>query len=151
LDPLGCQAQPDAEPNDVEADAIALGDVTCGLVAEVEGAVDFGDQDWFTYHGIDDGSCNDNTLAIVDAADPQLDVCMFWECDQGNPQVTCQGNAIEATSPDGRIGCCGTGSVIFNNNACLGAAKNDSGTVHIQVQGPTESVCVDYALAYRFF
>jgi hypothetical protein len=144
-----CKSSLDAESNDVEDDAIDLGELECGVLDGVQGTIDGDDLDWFTYHGVDDG-CEGSTTAII-TADQELEVCVYFVCDAGNPQVVCQvGEATD--SPGGHHGCCGVDNVIFDSNECLGATMNDSGTVHMSV-GPvdgTSPMCTDYEVGYRF-
>lgn len=150
VDPLGCEARDDAEPNDSEDTAVMLPELNCDMVVETSGHVDLSDEDWYAYHGVDDGNCPTNTIALMNT-DPALDVCMFFECDGAAPEnVSCAPGSQDAVSPNGRVGCCGTGNVEFNTMACLGAAPSDTGTVYIQVQGPDEPACVAYDLGYRF-
>jgi hypothetical protein len=144
-----CAEHVDAEPNDSEATAVDLGEVAGCAVAEVNGSIDEGDDDWYVYHGTHDELCNMDTSGIV-TADVDLDVCMFWECDQGNEQVVCFGTP-EAISPEGRLGCCGSASsVVFMQRNCLGAGNELDGTIYLQMRDPGEPVCIDYALAYIF-
>lgn len=150
VDPLGCKAQVDEEPNDDEDSAVSLPELSCDMVVETSGTVDLSDEDWYAYHGVDDGNCPSNTIAIMNT-DPTLEVCMFFECDGAAPEnVACAPGSQDAVSPDGREGCCGNGNVEFSTMACLGAAPSDSGTVYIQVRGPDEPACVAYDLGYRF-
>jgi hypothetical protein len=149
VNPAGCEDRPDAEPNDDEASAIELGDHDCGTLAEMQGAVDNTDIDWWTYHGIDDGLCGENTIVII-GADEDLDVCMYFECDMGNAQVVCAAASSDAISDEGRPGCCGSGSTQYNTTSCLGAATSDSGNIYISVAGPDEPMCLPYDIAYRF-
>ena len=149
VNPFGCEDRPDAEPNDDEASAIELGDHDCGVLAEMQGAADNTDIDWWTYDGIDDGMCGEDTIVIINA-DQDLDVCMYFECEMGNAQVVCAAASTEAISPDGRPGCCGSGSTQYTTTSCLGAAVSDSGTIYMSVAGPEDPVCVPYDIAYRF-
>lgn len=148
LPPGSCEKHPEGEPNDDEATAVALGEVPGCMVAEVAGAVDADDADWFSYHGTNAAACGQDTLGIIDA-ESDLEVCMYWECDQGNEQVVCFGMP-EATSPDGWPGCCGPASnVVFMQRQCLGVGDGD-GTIYLEVRGPQAATCVDYNLAYLF-
>lgn len=147
--PAGCEDRPDEEPNDDEASAVEIGDVQCGTLHERQGAVDNTDVDWWTYHGIDDGTCDEATIVIVNADEP-LDVCVYFECDMGNAQVVCSAASSSALSPDGRPGCCGTGSAQYTTTTCLGAAASDSGTIYMSVAGPEDPMCLPYDIAYRF-
>jgi len=147
--PGACVDHPEGEDNDSEMTAVDLGEVEGCAVGSIDGAVDQGDSDWFTYHGTVDPECNMDTSAILDA-DPDLEVCMFWECDQGNEQVVCFGTP-EGVSPEGRPGCCGNAnSVVFMQRECLGVGDQPDGTVYIEVLGPDDAMCVDYNLAYLF-
>ena len=148
LPPGSCEKHPEGEPNDDEATAVALGEVPGCMVAELAGAVDANDTDWFSYHGTNDAACAQDTLGIIDA-DSDLEVCMYWECDMGNEQVVCFG-VPEATSPDGWPGCCGPASnVVFMQRQCLGVGNGD-GTIYLEVRGPQAETCIDYNLAYLF-
>lgn len=144
-----CMDHPEGEPNDSEAQAIDLGEVAGCTLGEVLGAIDEDDTDWFSYHGTVDPDCNMDTSAIVDA-DPALEVCMYWECDQGNEQIVCFGTP-EGVSPEGRPGCCGdANNVVFMLRQCLGVGDQPDGTVYLEVREPEPAQCVDYGLAYLF-
>ena len=144
-----CAEHPEGEPNDSEAEAVELGELAGCMVAEINGAIDDGDDDWFVYHGTEDPDCIQDTSGIVTAA-TDLTTCMFWECDQGTEQVVCFGTP-EAVSPDGRPGCCGSmSSVVFMQRNCLGVGDETNGTVYLQVRDPGEPVCIEYALAYIY-
>ena len=151
IDPLGCSDEPDTEPNDEETAAQSLPEADCGELESTMGGVDMGDVDWFTYHGVAQPNCGEDTIVIL-AEEPMSDlrVCMYFECDMGNAQVVCSGAFDEDTSEEGRPGCCGNGSVQYTSTNCLGAAMSDSGDIYISVEGPEEPMCVTYDLAYRF-
>jgi hypothetical protein len=149
VNPFGCEEDVDAEPNEDESSAIEIGDHECGSLAEMPGNVDNTDVDWWTYHGIADDTCGENTIVII-SADEELEVCMYFECDMGNAQVVCAAASDDATSAEGRPGCCGMGSTQYTTTSCLGAAASDSGTIYMSVAGPEEGICVPYDIAYRF-
>jgi hypothetical protein len=147
-----CETEIDAEPNDEEGTAVDLDEVACDMTMGADGSIASGTSDWFTFHGNDAMNCSMSSIAVVDNDDMQdLTVCMFFDCDMGEPQVVCPGDATEETTPGGIDGCCGTNSVAFTTQSCLGAATNDSGTVLLRVDGSAEQSCVDYQLGYRFF
>ncbi|MEM6990777.1 MAG: hypothetical protein AAF721_09775 [Myxococcota bacterium] len=149
LPPGACTEHPEGEPNDDEMSAIDLGPVQGCAVAEIAGAVDAGDSDWFTYQGTHDPECALDTSGIL-TADPELEVCMFWECEQGTEQVVCFGMP-EAISPGGRPGCCGpANNVVFMQRQCLGVGDQPNGDVYLEVRGGEVASCVDYDLGYIF-
>ena len=144
-----CADHPEGEPNDTEATAVDLGEVDGCAVAEVNGAVGAGDVDWFSYHGTHDPTCNQDTSALNDS-DPALTTCMYWECDQGQPQVVCFGTPVQFT-PDGHPGCCASdGNAVFMQRVCLGVGDQPDGTIYMEVREPDEPMCVEYSLAYLF-
>ncbi len=142
----GCADERVGEPNGTPAQAGALGDVACGVIRELDAILGVGDEDWFSYHGLDN-DCADDPIAIVDSA---LEVCMYMACDEGVEQAVCQRGADASVSPDGAPGCCNVASVQMAVN-CLGAggAGGDTSTVWLRVAGG-ERACVPYNLAYRF-
>ncbi len=146
--PAGCQGkQADAEPNETEATAVSLPGVTCGELAETNGSTEMGDVDYFGVVVDDLGKdcpASDGTIAII-TADEELEVCMFFACDQGAVSVNC-GADDDATSPEGLAGCCGTGSV-EPNFFCSGVT--DDSEVWLRVGELDANACVDYALAFR--
>ena len=147
--PGACADHPEGEDNDSEMTAVQIGEVEGCTVGAIDGAVDQGDTDWFTYHGTVDPDCNMDTSAILDA-ESDLEVCMYWECDQGNEQVVCFGTP-QGFSPEGRPGCCGNANnVVFMQRECLGVGDQPDGTVYVEVRGPEDAMCVDYSLAYLF-
>ncbi len=147
--PGSCAEHPEGEPNDTEMTAIDIGEVAGCVVGEIDGAVDADDSDWFSYHGTTDPKCNQDTAGII-TADSDLEVCMFWACDQGNEQVVCFGMP-EAVSPEGLPGCCGpANNVVFMQRECLGVGDQPDGTIVLEVRGPDAAMCVDYSLAYLF-
>lgn len=143
---------PGPEPNEIEDDAVDLGDQGCQDDASVLAGVLDGDADvdWFTYRGVDSQACGFNnpfvshTLTASDA----VRLCVFAECDQGDPQFMCPQGSQNSDSPDNRPGCCGMGDLTFQWN-CMGS-QNETADFFVRLdQAPADS-CVDYSVSYSF-
>jgi hypothetical protein len=135
---------PGPEPNETEGAAVAQSDKNCGNQAsEFDGVLELGDVDWHRYHG----NCGDDpTINFNVTAGGGLRICAFFQCDGNlNENVNCMGNT-PANSPDGRPGCCATGT--FNMRVgCMGGDEN--GTVYVRLDTPA-SECVDYSVSYNY-
>ncbi len=144
---------PGPEPNEDEGEASELADQTCqAMPGLIEGVLDGdADVDWFTYRAVDGQGCGFDQLLsshTLVAADVNVRMCVFAECDQGEADFDCPMMAMAEDSPDGLPGCCGTGMVIFGFN-CAGT-PNETSDFFVRVdQAPADS-CVDYSVAYSF-
>lgn len=143
---------PGPEPNDVETEAVDLGDLQCDADAKtLTGVLDGGaDVDWFAYHGV----YNDCGLFAGDPEPTQLltaggtvRMCVFVACDDGTPEFDCQDGATMSVSPDGRPGCCNPGDVSFSLN-CAGGTETARIFIRLD-QGPADA-CTDYSVEYSY-
>ncbi|MBK9756142.1 MAG: hypothetical protein IPO88_22135 [Nannocystis sp.] len=149
---MGTCEDPGPEPNEVENDAIDLGDQGCmdqpaNLTGVLNGDVDV---DWFRFRGIDSMACGFNNpfVSEVLVASDAVRVCVFAECDQGTPAFMCPQGSQNDNSPDGRPGCCGMGNMAFMWN-CMGS-QNETADFYVRLdQAPADS-CVDYSVDYSF-
>jgi hypothetical protein len=149
---MGSCEDPGPEPNDEEGDAIDLGDQTCtGEDGNLSGVLNGDtDVDWFRYRGVDGMGCGFNNpfASHTLTASDNVRMCVFAECDQGDPQFMCPQGSQNDDSPDGRPGCCGMGDLVFNFN-CMGS-QNETADFYIRLdQAPADS-CVDYSVVYSF-
>lgn len=141
----------DLDPHDDEASATALDPLGCdesmdlGLAGTIEGP----QSDWYTFFGNDAFGCPEQPGATLTADEP-LEVCVFIECENGGAlePLECGGDSTEATSPDGRVGCCGTDSAFVGDYDCTGFGGKDV-DAYVSVSSD-EMVCADYELSYIF-
>lgn len=135
------------EPNDFDSDATALGDISDDPADSLpfEGVLDGPeDVDWLSYHGSDavgDTVAPSRSLVIEGGS---LEVCQFFTCDQGDPQVVCPGGTAGATE-GGMNGCCAMNGFAFDEDGieCIAGAFNTGGTVYVRLQSASEQ-CVSY-------
>jgi hypothetical protein len=141
--------EPEGEPNDDEASAVELDEVTCSAMAmSTDAGLAGAESDWFTYHALQGIACPigvDPHVSIQ--ADSDLAVCIFATCDTGDTNVGCSGGAQESDSPDGVAGCCDQNEVGINNFGC-GFNSSDA-TVWVRVTS-IEEICIPYALEFEF-
>ena len=84
-------------------------------------------------------------------ADVELSVCLYFECDMGDPNVGCAMGGMAADSPGGLPGCCGTDSVALSDHSCSGNfGSPDSGTIFFRVAQAEGDACVPYSADYAF-
>lgn len=139
--------EPEGEPNDDEASAVELPDVTCGGDAMTQmGAFDGAETDWFVYHAQDAIACFQNPNVVV-TSDVDVGVCVFVDCDMGNTSVNCSGGSDEDTSPDGLDGCCDQNEVGLGDFSCQFNSPNASLYVRIV---SLDAACVPYELAFDY-
>lgn len=138
------------EPNDTEATALFLGQITDddddgGLLSGI--LVDDSDADWFTYDGVDTlGYTVDPTRSNFPSG--QLRLCLFAECVNGSAiDIACIDGSTAATSPDGRPGCCKDGPFSLSTFDCV--SEDDDTRVYIRVDQPA-SACLDYSILYHY-
>lgn len=144
---------PGPEPNNLESDAVELGDLVCNADAQTFTGVldDNTDVDWFVYHGVynDCGIiAGDPEATQVLTAGATIRMCVFAECDQGPVEFECEDGATMSLSPEGRPGCCNQGDVHFTLDCTDGG--DESARIYIRLdQGPA-GACVDYAVEYSY-
>ncbi|MBX3126241.1 MAG: hypothetical protein KF718_05970 [Polyangiaceae bacterium] len=135
------------EPNETEATATDLGAMTdCDstgktVVAKLDGATDV---DFYRVVASDVAGC------VVDPSfetTTQARLCAFFECP--GVAVACASPATQATSPDGRKGCCiPSGGTLKATPDCSGS--NDGSTVYIRMdQGPADQ-CTSYSVKFHY-
>lgn len=143
---------PGPEPNEVEDDAVEFDDQGCqdppGMFAGVlNGDVDV---DWFRYRGVDGQGCGFNNPFVSHTltASDTVRLCVFAECDQGDPQFQCPMGSQNSDSPDGRPGCCGSGDLTFQWN-CQGS-QLETADFYVRLDQAPANSCVDYSVTYSF-
>ncbi|HEY8378757.1 MAG TPA: hypothetical protein VIK91_19830 [Nannocystis sp.] len=145
---------PGPEPNDVEAQAVDLGDQTCSeQPAQFTGVLDGpSDVDWYRYHGIyqDCGGISppdpDATHKLKAGATVRL--CVFATCDDGELDLECDGPLTQSLSPEGRPGCCHKGDVTFTVSCEDGDFENAHLFIRLD-QAPADA-CVGYTVTYSY-
>ena len=139
--------EPEGEPNDDEASAVELPDVTCGAdTMTTTGAFDGAESDWFQYHAQDGIACFENPDVVV-TSDVDVGVCVFVDCDMGDTSVNCSGGSDEDTSPDGLAGCCGQNEVGLGDFGCQFNQQN--ATIWVRIIS-LDAACVPYELAFDY-
>ena len=141
----------DSEPNDTEATAVPLPDISDNDDdgSSFSGTLhDADDVDWWSYHGDDDVGYVVDPTRDIDAA-AGLRICKFVDCDNGNEaEVSCTNGAVLANSPSGLPGCCSLGPFEIGPD-CGGFDDDDSSTVYIRIDEP-EAACLDYSVTYHY-
>lgn len=153
---IGPCSDPGTEPNESEAESVDLGEQYCKAQAKsFEGAVDGNaDVDWYRYHGDFSGNaCNnldpDPIAKLFVLSDGPLEVCMYADCDiAGDVNIDCPNGTVTANSPDGRKGCCGTGSMEYVVNCIDGA--DESAMVYVSFRSDVANSCTSYVVDYSF-
>lgn len=148
----GSCEDPGPEPNEDEANAVPKPEAGCDAEpGDIVGVLNEDqDTDWFSYHGVWDCGAGDALPAVtLDAADGELRLCVFAECDQGEADVECQ-EGDPATSPAGFPGCC-----TEPDGAPLGQLNctntdDESALVYVRVDHGGAGVCTGYTLGYSF-
>ncbi len=143
---------PGPEPNEIEDDALDLGDQGCQdqdsmLAGVLNGDVDV---DWFRYRGVDSMACGFNNPSVSHTltASDTVRLCVFAECDQGTPQFQCPMGSQNDNSPDGRPGCCGNGDLTFQWN-CMGS-QLETADFFVRLDQAPANACVDYSVTYSY-
>lgn len=148
----------EGEPNNSEATAKNLGAISDddndgeSINGVLTGS---GDVDWFRYSGLDEfGNVVDPTRLFN--AMGSIRLCKFVQC-KSPPQdpYVCPGGSTPETSPDGRLGCCAFGNVVYSSNPFSAEAFNCKGTddgadIYIRVDNPNGLECVPYSVDYHF-
>lgn len=145
--------QPEGEPNDDEASAVALADAECGAEPAMQpGALDGDESDWFAY-ALTGDFCpfGEASVTVTNGDELDLTVCLFAVCESGTSMATCGfANGLdEATSPDGHEGCCGTNQTSIDQANCGFMAPLPS-TVHVQITGAPTKECLPYDLSWSY-
>lgn len=140
------------EPNEIEGDAVNLGDQVCKAGAKTfQGVLDGeSDIDWYSFYGKDNNCEGYMTTKIVVNADDSLEVCMFADC-HGTHKTSfnCPDGTSSANSPDGRKGCCGPGSMQYTLN-CEGTF-DDSADIFIRLRNAPADACLEYSVQYSYY
>lgn len=145
---------PGPEPNDIEADAVDLGEQTCNDdPREFTGVLDGpADADWYRYHGVlkdcDGIFLPDPDAAHVLKAAAPVRLCVFATCDEGDLELDCEGPPTQAVSPDGRPGCCNTGDVTFT--VSCEDSDNENAQVFVRLDKAPADACIDYTVTYSY-
>ena len=149
LPPPSCEPL-DVDPHGDEATAIGLDGLGCGdsLDLGVAATIEGPQVDWYRFAGNEQGFCGEEPSASV-SADGPLQVCVFIECQSGgDASRTCGGGSADASSPQGRPGCCGENSALITDYGCEGWGSDDL-DVYVAV-GSEDEVCLDYGLVVGF-
>jgi hypothetical protein len=145
--------------NDVEAAATELSAQPiddCADQASTNGVIHGGDDvDWYHYVG-EDGNCIANPYQLLEQTSATARLCVFFECVDPNAstQFPCPEGTTEATSPEGRAGCCAAGSGADFTVTGLNCTGSIDESVHVLVRvddpaGDAET-CTAYLLRYNF-
>jgi hypothetical protein len=137
------------EPNDSESTAVDLGVITdcdgdgSSFTGELSG---INDQDWYKYEASDDFGCSVDATRDVMAAQA-VRFCKYAQClDDSDPALSCPDGTDDATSPDGRPGCCGDAGFTFAPD-CSGIS--DDARVYLQLRTLSND-CVAYTVDYHY-
>lgn len=144
------------EPNENEGSAVDLGEQHCKASPQKFYGVLDGDSDidWFRFHGdFSGGGCGatnpDPTAKITVTVASPLEVCMYADCDaDGDTNFSCPGGTSGATSPDGRKGCCGPGSMQYKVDCEI--SPNESAVVFVRLSGAEADACLQYEVEYSY-
>jgi hypothetical protein len=152
------QFEPTANSNDSESTGkvLAVDPVSdCSDPATESGAVSGVESDWYRYQG-DDALCYVIPTVSLTQASADVQLCMFLKCtdDAAMTQFSCPLTTTNATSPDGRYGCCGTGtdvSIAVDDVNCTGTFNEDL-DVFIRVDDPMAdaATCTAYTLSWYY-
>ncbi|MBW2529765.1 MAG: hypothetical protein JRI23_36650 [Deltaproteobacteria bacterium] len=145
--------------NDTEATAtpLAADPVSdCTDPVTFSGTINGNDVDWYAYEGQDDTLCIVNPRQYFDQASDAARLCVFVECvdTDATTQFTCPAGTLNATSPEGRFGCCDTGTDVdiqIDDLNCTGTWSEDA-YVYIRIDDPSgdAGTCTSYVGAYAY-
>lgn len=142
--PVLCE-DPDDAPM-LEGEALAVEDQDCFGMPKMFAGVLAGDADvdWFTYHG----ECfqEPEVLHSLEASG-DVRLCVFLDCDMGEPSFVCGDGAQANMSPGGLPGCCDDVSISFGLN-CMGGGENAQ--VYVRLDMADAAACVDYTVEYEY-
>ncbi len=149
-----CQAEapcdePEGEPNDDEASAVALDEVTCNVPGSesMSASLSGAESDWFTFHSDETAGCFSEPHVTV-TADSDVAVCIFAACDAGTTETNCSMGADESESPDGAEGCCNQNQVGVGVG-CPGFPASGDATIWVRVTS-VEDACLPYELEWDY-
>ena len=144
-------ANTDLEPNGLESEAMRIElppPRSCDDVVTESGTVDADDVDFFRAPGITtNGILCDRVRASFLTTSAGLEICLFAECaimDGPVPFEQRCDNGDEATSPDGRFGCCSRDGLALHIICSEG-----SGTLvdyYVRVRQPESAACYPYEI-----
>lgn len=140
--------QLDAELNDHELDAAFGPPLHCtGKDVTLHGTLaGLADSDWFELGPVNCGS-NEGTYVRVNGAE-DMEVCAYFECDEGTATAPkCSDEAVVATSPEGRPGCCATKKLELE--VTCEDAESAVTSWWVRAEGLEPLVCMDYQLDAR--
>jgi hypothetical protein len=137
------------EPNNTEAAAVALGSIDdCdGSGLSFSGVLADNDVDWYSYEAADVFGCSVDPTRNL-SADGQARLCKYFECYVGPAAVTCPAGTQEDTSPQGKPGCCGQGTVAPTLD-CTDVISDDA-TVYLRIDKPSGFSCVNYSATFHY-
>lgn len=142
--PVMCE-DPDDAPG-LEDDALEIADEGCFDQPKMFAGVLAGDADadWYTYHG----ECFQQPEVLHNLeASGDVRLCVFIDCDMGDPAFQC-GNGSQANmSPNGLPGCCHDASISFDLN-CMGGGENAQ--VYVRLDMGEADACTDYTVEYSY-
>lgn len=148
----GACEDPGFEPNEDVDDAEDLGDQACAAMeGSVNGVLDGdADIDWSVFHSVDSMACgfNNPVVGLSLTATDAVRMCVFADCDDGNPQFMCPMGTMFTMGPNNTPGCCGDGDMTFGFN-CQGT-PNESANFFIRLDEAPADACVDYTVVYTF-
>ncbi|MCA9710684.1 MAG: hypothetical protein KDK70_32885, partial [Myxococcales bacterium] len=126
----------DQDPHGDEASATELDQLGCGddtdlgLVATLQAP----ETDWFTFFGAEAFMCPEQPAAVAMALGITTEVCVYLECVEGTAVgLTCADGSTDATSPEGRPGCCGEDGAQITFYDCMGQFAGRDANVWISV------------------
>ncbi|HHH31915.1 MAG TPA: hypothetical protein ENK57_26705 [Polyangiaceae bacterium] len=143
------------EPNESEATAWAL---KMGSIEDCDGDGDSitgtiapGDVDWFFYEGDDTAFCVVDPTRSLTQTQGGIRLCKFFECLNGQTQVSCPNGTTSEQSPEQRPGCCGTTGFEVSDLNCQNTA-DEHVYVYIRLDQPggDASTCNEYSMAYHY-
>jgi len=150
------QFEPTAGTNDSEAlaESLAADPVSdCADPEVLSGVVSGNDVDWYHFEANDD-LCAVEPAASFTQSSADARLCVFVQCTSAtaNTQFSCPLSTTNATSPEGRYGCCETGSAVsfeIGDVNCTGTINEDI-DVFIRVDDPVgdPSTCTSYVLEW---
>jgi hypothetical protein len=143
--------EPEGEPNDDEASAVMLDEVTCmDMAMTIDGGLNGAESDWFTYHALEGLFCGFGVDPQVSVqADTDLAICVFASCDNGDTTLGCSNGAQDSDSPDGVAGCCDQNSVGINNLDCSGFMTPRDATLWVRITS-VDDACMPYTLSWEY-
>lgn len=115
----------------------------------IKGVIQDNDVDWWTFLG------NDTVWGVAQAdastTDTGYRLCVFVACTGGRATTLNSCTAgIQASGPDGMVGCCSTNGEASPDHTCAGGGigGDDSAQVYIRIDGAT--ACEPYTINWHF-